>query len=128
MMDVVEGEHLVKDATSQIIYRFTIVGVLTDAFSFERAIGQFVLSSLGGILIGFMGGMGRVTALPDHDAVIVRLRWRYHLDGTGCQPVVTGSERAMVGEGLRLGDHVAHACKDALLPPINIFWRAFAVE
>lgn len=49
---ILEGESLINDASSLIIYRFAIVTVMTGMFSFGHAAGQFGLVSLMGVLIG----------------------------------------------------------------------------
>jgi len=49
---ILEGESLINDASSLIIYRFAIAAVLTGAFSFSSASGQFVLVSVMGVVIG----------------------------------------------------------------------------
>ena len=49
---ILEGESLINDASSLIIYRFALAAVLTGMFSFGNASGQFVIVSLMGIVIG----------------------------------------------------------------------------
>jgi len=49
---ILEGESLINDASSLIIYRFAIAAILTGVFSFGTASGQFVIVSLMGIVIG----------------------------------------------------------------------------
>ncbi len=49
---ILEGESLINDASSLIIYRFAIASILTGVFSFGHASGQFVIVSLMGIVIG----------------------------------------------------------------------------
>ncbi|MBY0436429.1 MAG: Na+/H+ antiporter [Cyclobacteriaceae bacterium] len=49
---ILEGESLINDASSLIIYRFAIAAILTSTFSFGQAAGQFVLVSIMGIVVG----------------------------------------------------------------------------
>ncbi|HNP76759.1 MAG: Na+/H+ antiporter [Cyclobacteriaceae bacterium] len=49
---ILEGESLINDASSLIIYRFAIAAVITGAFSFSHATGQFALVSIMGVVIG----------------------------------------------------------------------------
>ncbi|HEY4440577.1 MAG TPA: Na+/H+ antiporter [Candidatus Elarobacter sp.] len=52
---IVSGESLVNDASGLVIYRFAVAAVMTGAFSFAAALGQFVFSVIGGIAIGVGG-------------------------------------------------------------------------
>jgi CPA1 family monovalent cation:H+ antiporter len=52
IVTILEGESLVNDATALVIYRFAVISVMTGAFSFFTASAQFVLVSLGGVLVG----------------------------------------------------------------------------
>ena len=45
---ILEGESLINDASSLIIYRFAIAAVITGTFSFTHAIGQSIIVSLMG--------------------------------------------------------------------------------
>ncbi len=56
IVTVLEGESLVNDATSLIAYRVAVVAVVTGAFSMQDAGLQFILSSLGGSVIGIAMG------------------------------------------------------------------------
>ncbi len=49
---ILEGESLINDASSLIIYRFALVAFLTGTFSFSNASGQFVIVSVMGVVIG----------------------------------------------------------------------------
>ncbi|MBL7952966.1 MAG: Na+/H+ antiporter [Flavobacteriales bacterium] len=49
---LLEGESLVNDASSLIVFRFALVAVLTGQFSMGEAVGQFFLLALGGIAVG----------------------------------------------------------------------------
>jgi CPA1 family monovalent cation:H+ antiporter len=54
IVTVLEGESIVNDATGLVIYRFAAAAVVTGAFSIWQASWQFVIVSLGGLLIGLI--------------------------------------------------------------------------
>jgi Na+/H+ antiporter len=53
---IVEGESLVNDATALVAYQFAVAAVITGSFSLAKASGQFVIVSIGGILLGLLVG------------------------------------------------------------------------
>lgn len=55
---ILEGESLVNDATSLIIYRYGLAAVLTGHFVLWQASLQFVLISLASVAIGLLVGWG----------------------------------------------------------------------
>jgi Na+/H+ antiporter len=56
LVTILEGESLVNDASGLVIYKLAIAAVLTGAFSFGDAAGQFALVSVGGVLVGIVMG------------------------------------------------------------------------
>src|SRR6266436_4741327 len=52
IVTVIEGESMVNDATGLVVYRFTVAAVVTGSFSLWQAGLQFVVVSLGGLLVG----------------------------------------------------------------------------
>ncbi|MCA0399051.1 MAG: Na+/H+ antiporter [Bacteroidetes bacterium] len=52
---ILEGESLVNDASSLIVFRFALAAILTSSFSLQVAIGQFFLVAGMGIAIGIIG-------------------------------------------------------------------------
>lgn len=56
IVTILEGESLVNDATALVAYRFAVLAVLTGSFSLPQAGGQFVIMSLGGLLLGLIVG------------------------------------------------------------------------
>lgn len=56
LASVLEGESLLNDASSLIIFRFAAIAVTTGQFIFYQAAGQFVWMLLGGLLIGVAFG------------------------------------------------------------------------
>ena len=54
-LTLLEGESLVNDASSLIVFRFALAAVLTGVFSMEQAAGQFFIVAGMGIVIGLAG-------------------------------------------------------------------------
>jgi monovalent cation/hydrogen antiporter len=54
VVTLIEGESIVNDATGLVVYRFGIAAVITGAFFLWQASLQFVLVSVGGLLIGLV--------------------------------------------------------------------------
>jgi monovalent cation/hydrogen antiporter len=56
MLTVVEGENLTNDWTALVLYRFAVAAVVTGSFSLLDASVEFVLTGVGGLLIGLAAG------------------------------------------------------------------------
>src|SRR6187549_2200703 len=56
IVTILEGESLVNDASGLVLYKFAVAAVLTGAFSWMDATGQFAAVSLGGIVVGIALG------------------------------------------------------------------------
>jgi CPA1 family monovalent cation:H+ antiporter len=57
LLSIVEGESLLNDASSLIVFRFALAAVLTGQFQFQAAAVNFVLVILMGIAIGLVAGL-----------------------------------------------------------------------
>ena len=57
LVALVEGESLVNDGTALVAYRFAVAAVVTGSFSLAAASGRFVLSIVGGIVVGLAVGL-----------------------------------------------------------------------
>ncbi len=57
IVTIIEGESLVNDASGLVAYQFAVAAVVTGTFSFASAGLQFVVNSVGGILIGLAIGL-----------------------------------------------------------------------
>jgi Na+/H+ antiporter len=55
-LTILEGESLVNDASSLIVFRFALAAVLTSTFSIYQATGQFFLVAGMGVVVGLVGG------------------------------------------------------------------------
>jgi len=53
---ILEGESLINDASSLIIFRFALVAIMTHRFVFSEAVGNFFIMAGMGILIGLAIG------------------------------------------------------------------------
>ncbi len=60
IVTIIEGESLVNDASSLVIYRFAIAAAVAGTFSIGAALGSFVLVSVGGVAIGLAVGFAYV--------------------------------------------------------------------
>jgi len=52
---MLEGESLINDASSLIVFRFALVAVMTGVFSMQEATGQFFLVAGMGVVVGIAG-------------------------------------------------------------------------
>src|SRR5687767_11627230 len=57
LVSVIEGESLLNDASSLIVFRFALAAVITGQFHFQQAATSFVLVIVMGILIGLAVGL-----------------------------------------------------------------------
>ncbi len=56
LVSILEGESLLNDASSLIVFRFALLAVITGQFNFGEAAGTFLLVVVMGILIGVAVG------------------------------------------------------------------------
>ncbi len=52
LVSIIEGESLLNDASSLIVFRFALAAVITGQFHFQQAAGNFFLVIIMGTLIG----------------------------------------------------------------------------
>jgi Na+/H+ antiporter len=57
LLSIIEGESLLNDASSLIVFRFALAAVITGQFHFQQAAISFVLVIVMGILIGLAIGL-----------------------------------------------------------------------
>lgn len=57
LVNVAEGESLLNDASSLIVFRFALVAVITGQFHFSQAVGSFFLVIIMGTVIGLVIGL-----------------------------------------------------------------------
>ncbi|MCA8832379.1 Na+/H+ antiporter [Hymenobacter pini] len=55
---ILEGESLINDASSLIVFRFALAAVVSGTFSWHQAITSFLLASGMGLAIGLLVGYG----------------------------------------------------------------------
>lgn len=56
LVSVIEGESLLNDASSLVVFRFALIAVITGQFHFSEAVGSFFLVIIMGTLIGVAVG------------------------------------------------------------------------
>jgi monovalent cation/hydrogen antiporter len=56
VVNVLEGESLVNDATALVLYKFAVAAVFTNAFAPAAATAEFFAVAAGGILLGLVSG------------------------------------------------------------------------
>ncbi|HUQ65225.1 MAG TPA: Na+/H+ antiporter [Flavitalea sp.] len=57
LLSIIEGESLLNDASSLIVFRFALAAVITGQFHFQQAALSFVIVILMGIIIGLLVGI-----------------------------------------------------------------------
>jgi Na+/H+ antiporter len=57
LMTILEGESLVNDASSLIVFKFAVAAILSGAFSLQEATVQFFLVAGMGIVVGIAGAL-----------------------------------------------------------------------
>lgn len=55
VMTILEGESLVNDASSLIVFKFALLAIFTGTFSMQEATGQFFIVAGMGIVVGLLG-------------------------------------------------------------------------
>src|SRR6218665_1090881 len=55
IVSILEGESLVNDASSLIVFKFALLAILTGTFSMQQATGQFFIVAGMGIIVGLAG-------------------------------------------------------------------------
>ena len=56
LVSVVEGESLLNDASSLVVFRFALAAIITGQFYLTNAVGSFFLVIIMGTLIGLAIG------------------------------------------------------------------------
>jgi monovalent cation/hydrogen antiporter len=56
LLAVIEGENLTNDWTALVLYRFAVAAVVTGTFSLWEAGGLFILTGVGGLVVGLVVG------------------------------------------------------------------------
>jgi CPA1 family monovalent cation:H+ antiporter len=108
LVTLLEGESLLNDATSLVLYRFAVTGTLVGHFDLAHGVGTFFASAAGGLLLGWLVGrtaMWCFSRLDDtlHDiaASVLASFVAYFL----AEAVHASGVLAVVGCGLVLGRH-----------------------
>ncbi|WP_197277100.1 Na+/H+ antiporter [Sphingomonas profundi] len=111
IITVLEGESLLNDASSLVLYRFAVAATLAGSFDLQQGALSFFLSALGGGIIGYVVGriaMWIFAKLDDtlHDITVSVLAGfaAYFL----AEAVHVSGVLGVVGCGLVLGRHQHH--------------------
>lgn len=56
VLTIIEGENLTNDWTALVLYRFAVAAVASGTFSLWEAGARFVLTGVGGLLVGLVAG------------------------------------------------------------------------
>jgi Na+:H+ antiporter len=72
---LLEGESLFNDGTAVVLFQILLAGAVTGAFSVARGATQFVISVMGGVVVGFVLGYiaSKVTARIDDPQIEITL-------------------------------------------------------
>lgn len=57
LITLLEGESLINDASAIVIYKMTLVALLTGSLSFNEGAWSFIHVVVGGVFIGFLTGL-----------------------------------------------------------------------
>ncbi len=57
VVTIVEGENLTNDWTALVTYKFAVAAVVTGSFSLVEAGPEFILTGVGGVVIGVAAGL-----------------------------------------------------------------------
>jgi CPA1 family monovalent cation:H+ antiporter len=57
MMSIIEGESLLNDASSLIVFRFALAAIITGQFRFQDAALSFFVVIFGGVAVGLLVGL-----------------------------------------------------------------------
>ncbi|OOQ61443.1 Na+/H+ antiporter [Mucilaginibacter pedocola] len=57
MVSILEGESLLNDASSLVIFRFALAAIISSSFTWYNAVGGFVLVTISGLAIGLLLGL-----------------------------------------------------------------------
>jgi len=56
LLSIIEGESLLNDAASLIVFRFALVAIITGQFNFQQAASRFLIVVIMGLIIGLALG------------------------------------------------------------------------
>lgn len=57
LMTILEGESLINDAASLIVFKFALIATITGQFVLKEAVGSFIVLVVMGIIVGLVIGM-----------------------------------------------------------------------
>ncbi|OJV91364.1 MAG: Na+/H+ antiporter [Chloroflexi bacterium 54-19] len=116
IVTILEGESLVNDASSLVLYKVAVAAVATGVFSFENTVLNFVVASVGGVVLGV--AIGWLTVRLSHkfigiSPIFILISFLFSF-GTYLlgEAIGVSGVLAVVAHGLYLGRHL-----ERRLPP-----------
>jgi CPA1 family monovalent cation:H+ antiporter len=108
IVTVLEGESLINDASSLVLYRFAVSATLAGTFSVSEGVLQFFATALGGAIIGLLIGRAAMwvfTHLQDTLLDITVSLLAGYVAYLAAEALEVSGVLAAVGCGLLLGRH-----------------------
>jgi monovalent cation/hydrogen antiporter len=108
IVQILEGESLVNDASALTLYRFAVIAVVSGGLSWESAAASFVWIVAGGTIIGVVLGFGFVRVYPlirDPELEILSTFLLSYLSYFLAEHLHASGVLATVASGLILGWH-----------------------
>ncbi len=126
LVSIIEGESLVNDATTLILYRFTLAAILTDNFSTAEVASRFIYMASVGTLIGLIIGFGFVKFFPKVREPSVEILSTF-IPPYGAYLIAesfnASSVLAVVSTGLIIGWNAPRIFSGRFRMPAESFWR-----
>ena len=126
---VVGGESLVNDGTALVIYQLAVAVAVGETIGVADAIGEFLLTGIGGGLLGLAGGRIAfllLRRLRDPAALIIGTLAVPYLVYIGAEQIHLSGILAVVAAGLYLGWHASDLSDAAVRIQMQSFWQVLA--
>lgn len=127
IVTILEGESLVNDASSLVLYKVAVAAVATGVFSFESTVLNFVVASVGGIALGV--ALGWLAVQFSHkfigiSPIFILISFLFSF-GTYLlgEAIGVSGVLAVVAHGLYLGRHLERRLPPQLRITTNAAWQ-----
>jgi Na+/H+ antiporter len=132
MVNILEGEGLLNDATALVLYRMAVAAAVSGSFSIGRAGVELAVSAVGGtaagLAVGFVGSriLRRVSEAPVENTVKLLLPYVAWL---GAERVHASGVLAVLACGLLMTRHWGSISSGARLQARQLWdWLVFVLE
>jgi monovalent cation/hydrogen antiporter len=132
MVNILEGEGLLNDATALVLYRMAVAAAVSGSFSIGRAGVELAVSAVGGtaagLTVGFVGSriLRRVSEAPVENTVKLLLPYVAWL---GAERVHASGVLAVLACGLLMTRHWGSISSGARLQARQLWdWLVFVLE